>query len=596
MSYYICFVVSVLFLLIGVITTLRLRNGKNKSALRPVNCLMIAVFFASSSLFYPIYETEFHGDYAATLKTLLISMHNAIRLFIVDGEFDIINDNITSAIGEIWISYSVLAAILFVFAPILTFSVILSLIKNAYAYGAYLFSYFKDVYVFSELNDESIVLASSIKKNHPKAAIVYTDVFESNDEQSYELMQKARKLIALFFKGDIEYINYSIHSRNKKIVFFTIGHDETENIRQAMALIGQYKERDNVELYVFSSTSEGELLLADIDKGSMKVRRINENTAMINRYLYESGDAIFDGAVHDDKNVRSINVMLVGMGKYGTEMLKTLSWFCQMDGYRLFIDAYDRKVDVLDRFTAICPELISNEHNGVFDKNDAEYIINIHSGVDVDTHTFQRMVLIGERETSFVYVALGDDNENVRVSTNLRVMFERKGIHPRIVTIVEDSHVNSGLQKIHNFSGQPYNIDFIGSLEETYSEEAIMGSDLENEALQRHLKWGNEEEFWKYEYNYKSSVATTIHTKMKRHCGIAGADKREEDLTDEEKLSLEQLEHRRWNAYMRSEGYVYSGSPYSESRNNLGKMHHSLIPYLELSEEDKRKDSKVTTL
>ena len=53
---------------------------------------------------------------------------------------------------------------------------------------------------------------------------------------------------------------------------------------------------------------------------------------------------------------------------------------------------------------------------------------------------------------------------------------------------------------------------------------------------------------------------------------------------------IEVLEHRRWNAYMRSEGYVYSGSPDRATRNDLGKMHHDLIPFDLLSEEDKRKD------
>ena len=55
------------------------------------------------------------------------------------------------------------------------------------------------------------------------------------------------------------------------------------------------------------------------------------------------------------------------------------------------------------------------------------------------------------------------------------------------------------------------------------------------------------------------------------------------------------LEHRRWNAYMRSEGYIYSGSPKKSSRNDLGKMHNDLVCYAGLDEEEKRKDSRVGT-
>jgi len=44
---------------------------------------------------------------------------------------------------------------------------------------------------------------------------------------------------------------------------------------------------------------------------------------------------------------------------------------------------------------------------------------------------------------------------------------------------------------------------------------------------------------------------------------------------------------------MRSQGYIYSGSKDKSSRNDLGKMHHDLVVFDELSEEDKRKDSRV---
>ena len=68
-----------------------------------------------------------------------------------------------------------------------------------------------------------------------------------------------------------------------------------------------------------------------------------------------------------------------------------------------------------------------------------------------------------------------------------------------------------------------------------------------------------------------------------------------EELTIEERDVIEPLEHRRWNAYMRAEGYVYSGSEAEESRNDLGKMHNDLVNFSNLSEEERRKDSKVGT-
>ena len=109
------------------------------------------------------------------------------------------------------------------------------------------------------------------------------------------------------------------------------------------------------------------------------------------------------------------------------------------------------------------------------------------------------------------------------------------------------------------------------------------------------MKWGQEEEFWTYEYNYRSSIASAIHMKARIHCGIPGANKKEGELSLEERDIIEVLEHRRWNAYMRAEGYIFSGSNDKSSRNDLAKMHHDLVDFSSLTEEEKRKDSIVGT-
>ena len=79
----------------------------------------------------------------------------------------------------------------------------------------------------------------------------------------------------------------------------------------------------------------------------------------------------------------------------------------------------------------------------------------------------------------------------------------------------------------------------------------MINSDLVAEALKRHLNWGNEEEFWRYEYNFRSSIASAIHKRARMGCSAV-------DLSVTDKII--DLEHCRWNAYMRSIGYSYSGS------------------------------------
>ncbi|MBR5033920.1 MAG: hypothetical protein IKX71_01305, partial [Bacteroidales bacterium] len=103
---------------------------------------------------------------------------------------------------------------------------------------------------------------------------------------------------------------------------------------------------------------------------------------------------------------KQISAVIVGLGRYGTEMLKALSWYCQMDGYHVEIDVYDADEKAEDRFRALAPELMAEAYNGVVIPGEAEYTIRIHSGIDAGTKTFADE--IGKRKgTTFAFVALG---------------------------------------------------------------------------------------------------------------------------------------------------------------------------------------------
>ena len=168
------------------------------------------------------------------------------------------------------------------------------------------------------------------------------------------------------------------------------------------------------------------------------------------------------------------------------------------------------------------------------------------------------------------------------------MLFERIGIHPVIKAVVYNGDLKTALEKATNFKGQAYDIKLVGDTETTYCEDVIIDPDLETDALNRHKKYGSEDAFWKYEYNSKSSMASAIHMRARIKCGIKGADKAENELTEEEASAIEVLEHKRWNAYMRSEGYVFA-----PKRNDLAKTHHNLVCFDDLSLEDKLKDRRV---
>lgn len=576
------FSLAVALLLAAIVISIWLKRKKiHKGIVTPLNCMLAGCFLSAFLLFVPIYYTNLMETEFTVLETLLLSLLDTISLFTINVDSSIVSEGVGGA--PVWLSgyYSVFAFILYVIAPIMTFGFLLSFLKNVSAYLRYLFSYGKHIYIFSELNEKSIALASDIVKNHEKVRILFGNVFEKNEETTFELIEQARKLNAICFKKDVTAVDFKMHSKEREIHIFVMGKDEMENLNHTIYFIDHYKERKSTFLYLLTNGIESELLLAGKDKGHMRVRRINEPAALITRVLYEEGTDIFDSALPVSQTEKQITAVVVGMGSYGTEMVKALSWYCQMDGYTVQIHAFDKDKLAEERFAALCPELMGSE-----------YAITVHGDVDIETKTFATEIAKLNHAT-YVFVALGSDSENIKAAVQLRMLFERNGAKPKIHAVVYNSEVKEALQNVTNFNGQAYNIDFTGDVQTSYSEKVIMDFEVEEEALQRHLKWGKEEAFWKYEYNYRSSIASALHMRARIHCGIPGATKATEALTAEERDVIEQLEHRRWNAYMRSEGYIYSGSPNKETRNDLGKMHHNLSDFSALSEEDKRKDSQV---
>ena len=584
---------AILLLAVGCLGALRLyrmpyRKGR---VLSTANCMLVTVSLTSFLLFFPIYYQEFHSD---LLKSILLSVHTVMRLFVLDGDFEIISGFVADLPQMTAALYSGVAAVLYVLGPAMTFSFILSFFKNVSAYRDLYLHFMSDLYVFSELNEKSLALAASIKQHDKHSIIVFTDVFDQEEEIAFELREQARELNAICFKKDIVDIKWDMSRKTRKVYLFTIGDDESENIAQSTKLVSRYANLQNFQLFVFSSSAESAMLFSSIPGDGIRVRRINPIRALISLGLYEGGDIIFRNALDVGGSEKLISVVLLGLGQHGTEMLKALSWFCQMDGYRVEIHAFDKDLLAEERFTAKCPELMDPSKNGTNVPGEARYKINIHSGIDFSTRRFQKEFEAIEHVT-YIFVATGSDTSNIETAINMRMLSERKGIHPHIQAIVYAPHKKAALEKVTDYRGHPYDIDFIGDLRSSYSRETIVENQLYQVALERHLKWGQENDFWAYEFNFNSSVAAAIHLRMRKLCGIPGADKKEGELTLEERDNLEVLEHRRWNAYMRSEGFIYSGSTDKASRNDLAKIHNDLIPFEGLDEEEKRKDSIIGT-
>lgn len=588
----VCFWLSLGVLALSVLLACRAARQKQRK-LRPLYLLFGGVFLSAVFLLYPIWRTALQQDANGTLKAILVSMHDTIQFFTADSDYGLVRDGIDGLGEPLREAYAILGAVLALLAPLLTFGFVLTFFKGISSRLRMAFHLPADMYVFSEINPRAVALAEGVRAQDARALVVFTNAPKDGDGLDDDLLSRVNKLHAIVYWDDISLIRLRRAVGGYKTCLFTICDREAESITETLQLVEKYKERENTFIYLFSHNVDSELMLNNIDKGKLKVRRVNPTVSLINHILTEEGAALFDNAVPMNEDTKMISALVVGVGGVGTAVLKALAWYCQMDGYVVNINGIDSNEDTLDRLKAQCPELMDRRYNGQYRPGEAFYRIRIHQAV-MGSATFRQKVReIGT--VTYVFVALGDDSLNVSTAVELRVLFEQMHIHPRIVAVMTDSERRTALENACDRNGTPYDIHYVGDMATVYSPDVIINSAWEQKALELHKRYNNGDPygFYEFEYNYKSSMASVIHNEARRHCGILGSDKKEADMTPEERDSIETLEHKRWNAYMRSEGFIYSGSKDKQSRNDLGRMHHNLVEFDELEDEDKRKDSRV---
>ena len=626
------------FLAAIVIIYINHRLPKRNIVIRPIPVLLVATFLCMLILCMPVYLTRTGAQNGGFLESLLISIQMSLKIFKLDNLYDLFLNPLSNINSWVTGPYMVFTTSLCILAPFLSIGFILSFVKGITAYVGYFLGYRREAFIFSKLNDESFILAKSVLEHYAIARkeasrgkkapplIVFCDVHVENNNPTQKLYQAALDLKCICFKRDILSVRFDVHAKHAKMSFVLVGDNRQEKNVQALRLLGKppvankphdesqdvltsfykallkekpdYSSRDpkNTTLYVFDSSKESELLL-DGRQGVMTVRRINGTRQFVHYFLWDTlwdeaagTHAIFDTA-YERSGQKEIMVLLIGLGKTGSTLLKALSWFCQMDGYHLTIHAVDSNPNIEKKLRFECPELLDEKHNPNDDPDESVYSIIIHPAIDVLTKDFSDLVDSLAADITFSFISLGDDELNVETAANLRILLKRAGhkedSRATIYSVVHDSKRFSMLTGLKNYSDDEYGLNLIGDNQDLFSYQMVFDPSLENLAGQAHIQWSltDKEErtperieelangFWGKEYYRNSSIARIMHEKVVNCYGPKSKD------------AIAKLESRRWNAFMRSEGFVYN-----PQRNNLAKQHHLLIPYSQKPQEEQAKD------
>lgn len=583
-----CFALLILASTIGAVFV------KIRHFTQSVRVMLIGIVGIITVLIFPMYRDSY-DDATSLLFSLLYALRSLSGCQSVDVSHRVLIE------GWLYYAYYALLYLAFITAPVFTTSFLISIFGNLNDKFRYVFLGCSELHVFSKLNESSIHLCESL--NDGKKRFVFCNTKLSGNDKDTVLVQRARAAGAII----LDYSELVLRINKKKIRFYQVSDSKDYNINTTIALIEKYRGQENLDVRIaaFSTGVTSELLLDSVDKGNIRVKLIDEVKYSCYSLLDQS--PLFSGAIGD-----KISALIVGCDYTGTEMLKAIIWCGQLTGYKLEINIVDKNADILEkRFRKSCPDIDFGMYGISFLK------------ADVNTSDFENILNSCCSDTTYVVVMTGDDKLNIDTAVYLRKYFlrrDKKYFHnrPRINLRVRDGLKNKQMDALVDANIEAYALFAFGSLEKTFNIRNLMSSPLEKMAIGVHLAYsgalnGTDEqrheamkEYYIKEYNQRSSFATALHIKYKLFAsgikGVGAGKVNEEQIDEFEKLlldpdkleSLAELEHERWNAFMRTEGYslaspedvaVYRNMGKSPTHiHYLAKLHPSLVAWDELDD------------
>ena len=315
------------------------------------------------------------------------------------------------------------------------------------------------------------------------------------------------------------------------------------------------------------------------DKRNLRVILIDEIRDSVYEHLYRY--PLYANQNSTEKNGK-LSVLIVGGGKIGTEFLKATVWMGQMKSLDLEIYMIDLKGNLRRKsLSARCQELL---------QEDSDYQIDIHKG-----NIFSKKIelyLNELKDINYCMVSLGEDEKSLRAALALRGYFYRryKKVQPVISVYVESRKKREAIRNLNETTRtkEKYYYDIVpfgngGIYQSQQGSEALLIEYLglgihahycrlkkeDNRETRREVIKG----YYSRQYNRRSSIAGGMHISSKlweMGLGIIRVPENEcekklfqkfvhpvnyEERTENIRKTCYSLEHDRWMAYVRAEGW-----------------------------------------
>lgn len=245
---YVSLGLALLILILAIVLAVKNRIHPSKW----ISCILIGILF---STFFMVLPTQWvSNDNSVSLKPL----HNIVASILysfkaLGGRQDIAQLESIALTGFLRLLYIGINYASFVVAPILTSSLLLSFVGDMGEKMRYFLSHTPKCFIFSEINEDSLTLATGIRNKPGRKTIVFCGTKDADKA----LLAKAKSLGCILLYRSCK--DLKLGSRFKEYEFFFTSENEDANIELAEDLISKksklQKYRITANAFVQSGTN-----------------------------------------------------------------------------------------------------------------------------------------------------------------------------------------------------------------------------------------------------------------------------------------------------------------------------------------------------
>ena len=232
----VCFIIGILIVALSIAFAVKNRHNTKKW----IASVTVGVFFSTLFMVFPTaWIKEGHSVEFPILYRFISALFYTFKA--LGGRQDISQIESIGLSGWLKSLYVVINYCSFVTAPVLASSLLLSFFGDTLQKIQYWLSFAPTCCVFSELNENSIALAKSVKDGKGREIIVFCKTKKVDEE----LTERARKLGGILLYTSCTKLNIDFKFKKHKYEFYLIAEDEDKNIQDAEKFISRKEKLKN---------------------------------------------------------------------------------------------------------------------------------------------------------------------------------------------------------------------------------------------------------------------------------------------------------------------------------------------------------------